>query len=126
MCARTKFGLAAKRPEPLPRAAPARLGAAADAAGTPAAFLRATASGANASDADPDICAHLFRLCRTLQAEHLDAGGITCVFDVEAGRLPRRVCDTLGLIVTALILDAAEHALANIGDKTIAITLRRR
>src|SRR5258706_15967524 len=107
MSERHKLSTAAEKPEPLPPATPARFGAAADGAGTPAAFLRATASGSSASDADPDICAHLFRLCRTLQAEHLDAGGINCVFDVEAGRLPRRVCDLLGLIVTALVLDAA-------------------
>jgi hypothetical protein len=95
---------------------------------TSAAFLKAALSyaGASATTGDPDICAHLFGVCRALQAEHLDARGIACLFDVEPGPLPKRACQVLGLIVSALIMDAAEHALAGVGDKTIAVTLRRR
>ena len=126
MTERRQLLIASERSDRIPPPTPVRLGAAVADAGARAAFLRATFSRVSANDADPDICAHLFRLCRTLQAEHLDACGINCVFDVDAGRLPRRVCDTLGLIVTALIMDAADHALAGIAEKTIAITLRRR
>jgi two-component sensor histidine kinase len=56
----------------------------------------------------------------------LDARGIGCSFDVEPGLLPRPVCDALGLVVRALIMDAAEHALTGVGDKTIAVALHRR
>jgi two-component sensor histidine kinase len=95
---------------------------------TRAAFLQAVLSyaTASASAGDPDVCAHLFGLCRTLQIEHLDAYGINCLFDVEPGRLPQRACHVLGLIVSALIMDAAAHALAGVDDKTIAVSLRRR
>jgi len=86
-------------------------------------FWGTTASGA---DAASDICAHLCQLRRTLQADHMDARGIDCRFDIEPGRLPKPVCESLGLAIRALILDAAEHAPAGLGDKTIAVTLRRR
>lgn len=79
-------------------------------------FWGTTASGA---DAASDICAHLCQLRRTLQADHMDARGIDCRFDIEPGRLPKPVCESLGLAIRALILDAAEHAPAGLGDKTI-------
>ncbi len=97
-------------------------------AGARAAFLQRVlwVSAATGTDEDPDICAHLFRLCRTFQAEYLDPRGIDCLIDIEPGRLSKRVCDVLGWIVGALIMDAAEHAIAGVGDKRIAVTLRRR
>jgi hypothetical protein len=92
------------------------------------ALLRKLFWGAAASaiDTDPDVCAHLFGICRILQAEHLEARGIACSFDVEPGRLPKPICDGIGQLVRALIMDAAEHALTGVGDKTIAVSLHRR
>jgi hypothetical protein len=83
-------------------------------------------SPASSADAGSDICAHLFQLCRSLQAEHLDARGMACSFDVEPGLLPQPVCDGLGLIVRALIMDAIEHALTGVGEKSVAVALHRR
>jgi hypothetical protein len=59
-------------------------------------------------------------------SEQLAARRITCLFDVDPGRLPKRICDTLGRIVEALMMGTAERALAGIGDKRIVVTLRRR
>src|SRR5271155_4742542 len=88
-------------------------------AGARADFLRRALSGgaATGTDENPDVCAHLFCLCRTFQAECLDPRGIDCLIDIEPGRLPKRVCDVLGWIVGALIMDAAEHAIAGVGGK---------
>src|SRR5258708_39280314 len=87
----------------LPSAALERSRALADPGGR-AALLRAAFPATRSRGDDADICAHLFRLCSALQADHLDAHGIACLFDVEPGRLPRPGCDTPDLIVTALTL----------------------
>jgi hypothetical protein len=114
--------------DPLPSAKPVRSGAAvsdsADDGALPRQLFWKTAG--NRTDTGSDICAHLFQLCRTLKVEHLDPRGIACSFDVEPGMLPQPVCDRLGLIVRALVMDAADHAVTGIGDKTIAVTLHRR
>jgi len=120
------------RSDRLPSVTPARSSGAVADTGAGEALLRklfwgTTGSGPDIDiDTDTDVCAHLFGLCRALQADYLDARGIGCSFDVEPGRLPKPVCNSIGSIVRALVMDAAEHVLTGVGDKTVAVSLHRR
>jgi hypothetical protein len=71
-----------------------------------------------------DVCAFLFEHCKEWQRAFLDDAGLTCMFDVDAGDLPRTTCETLA----SLVRNRMKHLTARADGPggTVTVTLRRR
>jgi two-component sensor histidine kinase len=72
-----------------------------------------------------DAPAHLGRLCAALCARRLAPRGLHCEFRADPGTLPRETCQTLGLIISDLVTQAAMRAFVGRPWGRISVCLRR-
>ena len=73
-----------------------------------------------------DVRAYLFKSCASYQREILDAGAITCFFDVDGGTLPAWRCDILAQILEALFVESCRKSTARARDGRITVSLRHK
>jgi hypothetical protein len=77
-------------------------------------------------NAREDACRYLFKLCKRLDEDYMQKSGIAFMFDVDGGSLSGVACRTVGLIVTALVVDITGRSRVRPTDGKITVKLHRR